>query len=146
MSIISGYARISFPGICLLALLSFFVPILGIAQATIVVVCVPGFGSNEGFNWGNSQSNEGLFSKTTFTEDIFGFAPEKFLADSSNGKSSLTSDSLQFSISVRNKLSWQISEKKEVCVPDSANSTREEVLAGWTVKYVSAKLLLQAGL
>lgn len=146
MSITRSHAHISFPGICLLVLLLFFAPILGIAQATIVVVCMPGFDSSDGFNWGNSQSNEGLFSNTTFTKDIFGFMPEKFLADSSYGQNTLTSDSLQFSISARNKLSWQTSEKKEVCVPDSANSTREEVLASWTIKYASAKLLLQAGL
>jgi hypothetical protein len=50
-------------------------------------------------------------------ENIFSFTIENFCADSSN--SNFISDSLRLNILAENELSWHISERKEVCVPDS---------------------------
>jgi hypothetical protein len=89
------------------ALLLFFVPIWGsvfnLSSAQAAIAWTPSSGSGNGFDWSNGRgSDKNLFGNPTVTptstSNTFSFTPVNFLANSADGKSALTSDSLQFDI------------------------------------------------
>jgi hypothetical protein len=89
------------------ALLLFFVPIWGsvfnLSSAQAAIAWTPSSGTGNGLVWSNGRgSDKNLFGNPTVTptstSNTFSFAPDDFRADSVDGKSALTSDSLQFDI------------------------------------------------